>query len=169
MFKQFAFLAVAIGVSLAASTALAQRDAGSKIRGDAYSTNAASTYGSHAYDHARILNQYSATGQPVPKEVIKEHTDAVRSNVAAAKKAYSKLSDAAKKDAAKQLAAIEEHHAKVLEMCKMLDAECAKDEGDSATVCACCNDMEKELKAAAEDHAKLHKQLKLNAPVSAKK
>jgi hypothetical protein len=155
-----------IGFITVAGTAFAQRDAASKARGDAYYFYSGHTYDTHAIDHARILNQYSATGQPVPKEVVKEHSAAIRSNVEAAKKSFAKLSDAAKKDpaTAKKLAEVEKHHAKVLEMCDMLDEECLKKEGDSATVCSCCTDIEKELKAAEAVKDSLSKQLKLEKP-----
>ncbi len=146
--------------------AFAQRDAGSKIRGDAYNVWTGSTYQGNAVQHARILNQYSATGEPVPKNVIQEQSQAIRSNLEGAQRAYSKLSESAKKDkeAAKHLAEIEEHHAMALKMCDMLDGLCVKPEGDSAIVCKCCSEMEKELKAAEAAHEKLMQQLKIEKP-----
>lgn len=131
-----------------------------------YSGSSGQTYQRHAYDHSRVLNNYSSTGQPVPKEIVQEHATEIRHNVAASTKAYGRLSEEAKKDpaAAKSMAAIESSLAKTLAMCDMLDAECAKAEGDSATICKCCADMEKELKAADAAHEKLMKQMKLDEP-----
>jgi hypothetical protein len=162
----FAVALPVLGLLIGASTASAQRDAGSKIRGDMYNFDSGGAYQSHAYDHAQILNQYSETGQPVPKAVIQEQTQAIRTNVEGARRAYSNLSDATKNDtaAAKHLAEIESHHAKALKTCDMLDAQCAKAEGDSATVCACCADVQKELKAAESAHDKLTKHLNMDKP-----
>lgn len=157
------FMCAAAVLSLA-SPALAQRDAGSKIRGDAYQSNSAATYQSHANDHGRILRDYSATGQPVPKVVVKEHADAIRSNVTAAKKAYAGLSDQAKKDAAKSLAIIEKAHASVFETCNMLDECCATGEGKSTVVAKCCSTVADDLKAAQAEHDKLMKLLKIETP-----
>ena len=54
-------------------------------------------YRGHAGDHAFLLNQYSATGTPVPIDVIQEHAAAVRANIEAAQKSYGKISAGAKK------------------------------------------------------------------------
>lgn len=152
-----------------ASPALAQRDAGSKIRGDAYSVNSGSMYQSHAHDHARVLSDYATSGKSVPKAVVKEHSDAIRTNVAAAKKANAGLSEEAKKEAAKSLAIIEKAHAKVLESCNMLDECCATGDGDSTTVMECCKTVADEIKAAKAEQDKLAKQLKLDTKAPAKK
>ena len=156
----------AAGMLFVASPVFAQRDAGSKVRGDAYQLNSGSTYTGHAYDHARILSDYSAAGQPVPKAVVKEHADAIRHNLTASKKAIAGLSDDAKKEAAKSLAIIDKAHAKALEACNMLDECCAKGDGDSTVVMKCCATATDELKAAQAEQEKLSKQLKLEkAPV----
>jgi len=157
----------AAGMLFVASPAIsAPRDAGSKIRGDAYQFDSGSTYTGHAYDHARVLSDYSAGGQPVPKAVVKEHADAIRHNVTASKKAIAGLSDDAKKEAAKSLAIIDKAHAKALEACNMLDECCAKGDGDSTVVMKCCATATDELKAAQAEQEKLAKQLKLEkAPV----
>lgn len=162
------WLAVAVSL-LGGSSAFAQRDAGSKIRGDAdnfYSGSAGGMYQRHAYDHALILQDYSTAGQPVPKTILQEHATAVRSNVEKSQRAYSSLSDSTKKDkeAAKLLASIEQHQSNALKMCDMLDAECAKPSGESATVMKCCATAADELKAAHEEHEKLMKLLKSSAP-----
>jgi hypothetical protein len=169
-FLSLALVAMAVASLGLAETALAQRDAGSKIQGNYnfYSGSAGRTYQRHAYDHSRVLNSYASGNERVPKAVAQEHAKAIRQNVESSKKAYSRLSEAAKKDAAaaKHLADIHAAHAKVLAMCDMLDAECMKAEGDSVTICKCCADIEKDLKAADEAHDKLMKQLKLEEPKS---
>lgn len=169
MLKQVSYVAAVFVVVLTASAALAQRDAGSKIRGDAYSVNAGSMYQSHAYDHARVLSDYATSGKTVPKAVVKEHSDAIRANIAAAKKANAGLSEEAKKEVAKSLAAIEKAHAKVLESCNMLDECCATGDGDSTTVMTCCKTVAEEMKAAKAEQDKLAKQLKLDNKAPDKK
>jgi hypothetical protein len=159
-----------LGIAALSRPASAQRPAYAKARGDANNFYSGQTYGSHATDHARLLNQYSATGQPVPKAVLQEHSAAIRTNVEAAKKSFANLGEKVNKDpaAAKALAEVEKHQAKVLEMCSMLDAECAKAEGDATMICSCCTDIEKELKAAAAAEHELSKQLKIE-PLAASK
>ena len=99
-------------VTLAAGTALAQQAADAKVRGDAYYFYLGEVYRGHAGDHAFLLNQYSSTGKPVPKEVIQEHAAAMRADIEAAQKSYVKISAAAKKDPSvgAELKGIEKHH-----------------------------------------------------------
>ncbi len=167
----YAALMIALAVGVYSTAAFAQRPAAAKARGDAYNFYSGQTWGNSAYEQARILNQYSASGAPVPKAVVQEHATAIRSNVEGARRAYSGLSEKTKNDpeAKKQLAEIEKHHAKALEICDKLDAECAKPEGDSVAVCSCCTDVEKELKAADAAHQELTKKLKVESYLPAKK
>jgi hypothetical protein len=159
----FTSLMMAVATGVVATAAFAQPSAAAKARGDNYNWYSGQTYGSTAYEHARILNQYSTAGKAVPKEVIQEHSTAIRSNVEGARKAYSRLTEETKKnpEVAKKLTEIEKHHAKVLAACDMLDGECAKAEGDSAVVMSCCVDIAKELKAANAAHHDLTKKLKV--------
>ena len=156
-------LSVVVCTICAAGPALAQRAADSKVRGDAYYLYLGEIYRGHAGDHAFILNEFSATGQPVPKDIVAEHAGAIRANVAASQKAYGKLSAAVKKDpkAAAHLDEIDKHHSAVLEMCDKLDAEASKDEGDSSTVCGACEEILKNVDAADEVHKRLAKQLRI--------
>ena len=96
-----------------------------KLGGDAYFFHAGEIYDAHAYDHARILHKYAAGGEFVPPDVIDEQTEAIRSNVALANKAYAKLSAAAKKNptTAKQLAEIQKFHTNILKQCDELDTD----------------------------------------------
>ena len=151
------------GVVLAAGSALAQRAADAKVRGDAYYFYVGEVYRGHAGDHAFILNQYSATGEPVPKEVIQEHAAAMRANIVAAQKSYAKVSAAAKKDPSGSagLKEIEKRHVAAIALCDKLDAESAKQQGDAAKVCAACDGIGEQLDAADEVHKKLVKQLKI--------
>lgn len=170
MKKLFSLLCVMLSMAVMSQGAYAQRDAGSKVRGDYYLFDSAGTYQNHAYDHARVLNQYATEGTPVPKAIIQEHANALRYNVESSKRAYSKVSDAATKNAevAKLIASIKAHQEKALETCNMLDME-AKDDGDAKTVMKCCTEAEAELKAAAAEHEQLLKLLGIAPVAPAKK
>jgi hypothetical protein len=169
----FASLVALVGVLAFASTSLAQnphgysfgiRNAASKTLGDDYYFYAGETYGLHAYDHADVLGHYAATGKAVPQDVVKEHADEIRSNVAASKKAYSKLSAKAKDhpEIAKHLKAIEQHHAAAAAAADKLSAS----KGDAKAVATHSADVQKSLKSAAGEHQQLIK--KLNRDSSAK-
>jgi hypothetical protein len=164
-------LVLAVTVATTATTIFAQRPASAKARDDAYNFYTGQTWGNGAYEHARILNQYSSTGTPVPKQVIQEHATAIRQGVEGARRAYSGLSDKTKKDptVAKKLAEIEACHTKVLATCDMLDKECAKAEGDATTVMSCCTDITKELETANAAHQALTKQLNMEPYLPPKK
>ncbi len=151
---------VVVGLSSVARPAWAQRDAGSKIRGDAYEIWSGGNYNDHAYDHAQLLNRYSAAGATVPAPVIEEHASAIRSNVESSKRSYSRVSEAAQKNpaVAKLVASINAHGQRATQLCVMLDKE-AMEDGDSATVMKHCAEAEKELKAAADEHEQLLKLL----------
>ena len=150
-------------LATAGGPALAQPAAGAKIRGDAYYFYAGEVYRGHAGDHAFMLNQYSSTGEPVPKEIIQEHAAAMRANIEGAQKSYLKVSAAAKKDpsAANKLREIEKRHTAALALCDKLNTESAKREGDAAKVCAACDGIGEQLDGADEVHKKLVTQLKI--------
>lgn len=156
-------------VCVAAGSALGQRDAASKIVGGGYNFYSGSTYNRHARDHARVLNYYGQAAQSIPKEIAQEHSTAVRNNLEASRRSYSQLRKTAPQNKAVQqhLDAIEKHHQAALAMCDKLDAECAKDSADHVTVANCCLDIDKSLRAADQEAAKLHKQLQLEQPAAA--
>jgi septation ring formation regulator EzrA len=162
----FASLVAVMGVLSDAHTSLAQnphgysfgiRNAASKSLGDDYYFYASETYGLHAYDHADVLGHYAATGKAVPQDVLKEHSDEIHSNIAASKKAYSKLSKDAKDhpEIDKHLKAIEQHHAAASAAAGKLGAS----KGDPKAVATHAADVQKSLKSAAGEHQQLIKKL----------
>jgi hypothetical protein len=163
----FKFLAtgllVAGAVMTTGGTALAQRAADAKVRGDAYYFYVGEVYRGHAGDHAFMLNQYASTGEPVPKEIVQEHATAMRADIVAAQKSYTKVSAATKKapSAVAGLKEIENHHTAAIALCDKLDAEAAKQQGDATKVCAACDGIGEQLDGADELHKKLVKQLKI--------
>ena len=67
----------------------------------------------NARNHSRLLYHYGRTQKTVPQAVVKQHTDAIRNDVNAAKKAYANIrADAPKsKDFQEHLNKIQKIHA----------------------------------------------------------
>ena len=160
----FALLSAA-GILLTVQATFAQRDAGSKITGEAYRMNSSGVYQQHAYENAQVLSYYAQQGKAVPKEAVKGHAAQIRQNLEFSNKELAALEEKAKTDktVAQHLTAIKEHHAKAIESCGMVE-DCAEMEGNSVTVAKCCTDMATHLKAAKAEHEKLQKYLKI-API----
>ena len=137
-----------------------------KITGQSYLPHSASAYNRSAMEHARVLNYYGQNYKSVPKEVTQQHLTEMKRNVELAKKEVAKLKPEAAKDKKlqKPLAAMEAHLARCEEMCKMLDEESAKEGGsESETICDCCQQLERELKAAEAENDKIKEQLGVSA------
>lgn len=114
-----------LGLALLALPEQAPADDAAK-RAEQYQVAAGKTYNMHANDHARILGKYAkATGKPVPQEVVREHTKAIRSNVAQAAQAYKKLAASAgdSPQVAAQLAEIQKRLAEVTKKVDELETE----------------------------------------------
>ncbi len=166
--RSLAILLAACGLLFAAEASYAQRDAASKMSGQAYNIGSSSIYQQHAYENAQAIEYYAQQGKTVPKETLKEHAEQIRHNLALSNKQLASLEALAKTDktVAQHLTAIKEHHAKAVEACGMVD-ECADAGGESATVAQCCKDMTTHLKAAKAEHEKLQKYLKVS-PIKTK-
>jgi len=154
------FLALAIAISSAA-TVLAQRDAASKIDGAAYEApyfySSLGTYQDNAYSHAVVLREATSRGEALPKAIAKEHTDAIRANLAAANKHHGSLRAATKSNAkaGAHLSEIEAHHKVALALTDQLDKEVASGKGDATKTNKLATDISAELKAAGEKHKKI--------------
>lgn len=163
MNKRMMVVAAALVLTAAVPASAQIRDAGSKIRGDAYREGSAQSYSRAAYGHAEALNDYSRSYSYIPTDTAKEHTEEVKRNVTAAKKELTKLGPAAKNDktVAKHVDTLNAHYDKVLEHCKTMEGECAKDDkADSAKVGDCCKSMTDSLKSADAEQKKLGEHLK---------
>jgi hypothetical protein len=127
--------------------------------GHAYDFATGRTYMVHAFDHARLLRDYSAEGDKVPKQVVDTHLKAIRHNVDNAKKSYSKLAEAAKTDpaVAKKLTDIQKQLDQVLALAKKIEAEQQPNDGvPAATVALHSRAIESQIRdthANAEDTA----------------
>ena len=152
-----------VGTMLTTHGAFAQRDADSKMNGDAYHVGSSGVYQQNAYENAQTLTYYAEQGNSVPKETIKAHAAQIRQNVDFSNKELAVLETKAKTDktVAQHLTALKEHHAEALTACGMAE-ECAELDANSATLSMCCIDMATHLKAAKSEHDKLAKYLKVS-------
>ncbi len=154
------FMTLAIALTFTA-TAWAQRNAASKIDGAAYEApyfyNSLGTYQDNAYAHAEVLRDATSGGEALPQPIAKEHTDAIRANLAAASKHHADLRSATKSDAkvGAHLKEIEAHHKKALALTDQLDATVASGKGDAAKANKLATDISAELKAAGQKHKKI--------------
>lgn len=151
---------------LSASPALAQRDAGSKIRGEYnFYGGAAGRSMRGAREYAQSYREYVRTApqQKVDPAVAKETADAVGDYITKAQKHMAwmrKQAEAAKDQETvksldtidKNLAAAAQHHASLCEYCEKDNVE-AKDSME------CCQEIEGALATAIAEHDKLMKRL----------
>lgn len=129
------------------------RDATAKALGDDYYFYTAQLYASHASDHADVLDQYASVNQPVPAAVIKEHTAAIRGNLTASSKSYSKLSKEFTKDpeAMKHLTAVREHYTDLEIGLSRLEGG-AKGPGEPRLIGAYAKTIKSSLASASTEH-----------------
>ncbi len=153
---------LALGL-LTMGVALAQRPATTKAMGTAYDMWSSGVYFNHAADHARVMRSYATAGDQVPRDVVQRHYDAVRSNLAAAKKAQASLADAHKDDktASQHLATIDEHHAKALAAINKLNPADGEGPLDSKVVKKSSTATLRALRKAKAEHTALMKHLKV--------
>ena len=161
MFFAVAATSVLAVVQFAVAQDLSNR-ADRKITGEYYRPYSASTYYQGAISHAEALDYYGRNYSYVPDETAKEHAAEIRRNLNAAKKETAKLEQEAKgnKKLQAHLKAIHEHQAKAEAMCDELEK--AATEGKA--IAACCQDISKEVKAAAAENEKLKETLGVAAP-----
>jgi hypothetical protein len=120
-------------------------------RGDAYQLAAGKTHNIHANDHARLLGKYAAAAaHPVSQEVLTPHAAAIRVNVDAAQKAYSRIRNDGKSDPQMkaQLTEIQQRLTKVTELVNQLENQSAKQAVEAKTVLDRTNTISQELKQA---------------------
>ena len=160
--KMFALCAVAV-MFVNVVAAVAQNDAGAKIRGDAWNGRQVQSYQQHAQDRSQMLYQYAQPLSPVTKAEAKELVTGIKKDLTAADKALAKLkADHAKEpEVVKLITLIEKHHAKAHEVCGMAEEHCLKEHGDHAAIADCCTDMWVEIDAAQVETSKLLKMLKI--------
>jgi hypothetical protein len=153
-------------VALSATTALAQRDAGSKIRGEySFYGGAAGRSLRGAREYAQSYREYVRTApqQQVNAAVAKETADAVGDYIAKAEKHFAWMRKQAQTSGDKEtltsldaidknLADAKKHHAGLCEYCE-------KESVDAKGSMQCCQEIDAALAAAISEHDKLMKRL----------
>ena len=157
------FIAAVSGVLLLESTSAADpaRDAGSKLRGEAFSGQQLRTYQNHARDYSRLLYYSGQTADGLQAVEAQRQVQAIQSNVKQADQALDKIQAAHSDDPSvkQSVEKIKQRHAQVAKHCEMLDGECRQASLNGAKICDCCLDIEQELDVATKETGALLKQI----------
>ncbi len=170
-----AALVAAAALVFSPAAAYAQKDAGSKARGEHsvpfWSSRSSARRISAAHDYARDFQRYVAANPKPDPAVVKEVTTQIGKNLDEAKAHLGQLKKdfAGNKDAIagiegleKQLAAAFDHH-------KLLCECCEKAEFDAIKTMECCTDLAKHLDQILTDHDALMHKLSPKPAAPAKK
>jgi hypothetical protein len=147
-----------------ASTAHAQRDAGSKIRGEyKFYGGAASSAMRSAREDSSNYRQYAKTAQPVNPEVAQEAADSIGQYISKAQKhmaSMRKHAEASKDtETLTSLGVIDKNLADAAKSHAEMRETCLKDNVDAAGSMECCKTIDASLAKAIAEHDKLMKRL----------
>lgn len=162
------FLAL-IAVAATTESAFAQRDAGSKIRGEYnFYGGSASRSMQSARDYSHDYRQYveSAPAQKVNPEVAKEAADSIGQYIVKAQKhmAWMRKNAAGNKDTLASLDVIDKNLADAAKSHNEMKETCMKDTVDAGASMECCKVMDASLAKAIAEHDKLMKHLGMDMP-----
>lgn len=154
----------------ASESAFAQRDAGSKIRGeyDFYGKSAGSAMRS-ARDYSGHYRQYAQTApeKKVNPEVAREAADSIGEYVTKAQKHFAWMRKQAEtandKETLTALNSIDKNLADAAKSHSEMRETCLKDNVDGTATLACCKVIDDSLAKAIADHDKLMKRLAAGA------
>jgi hypothetical protein len=163
--KSVLMFALAIGASLLAGhSALAQRDAGAKIRGEHsvpfWSSRSSARRITAAHDYARDFQRYLAVNPKPDPAVVKEVTTQIGNSLEEAKKHLAQLKKdfAGKKEAVAGIESLDKDLAGAFEHHQLLCDCCEKESFDKIKTMECCADLAKHLDKILTDHdALMHK------------
>jgi hypothetical protein len=169
--RNAATLVVLAIVALSAASALAQRDAGSKIRGEYnFYGGAAGRSMRGAREYAQSYREYVRTApqQKVEPQVAKEAADAIGDYITKAEKHFAWMRKQAQTandketltsldSIDKNLADAKKHHAGLCEYC-------AKESVEAKGSMECCQEIDAALAKAIAEHDKLMKRLAGSKP-----
>jgi hypothetical protein len=164
MNKAICYLLVVFGAFSAVSTAVAQRDAGSKIRGEYnFYGGSASRSMRSARDYSQDYRQYvkTAPAQKVNPEVAKEAADSIGQYIGKAQKhmAWMRKQAAGDKETLASLDVIDKNLADAAKHHKEMHEICMKENVDAEGSMKCCQKIDDSLKTAIDEHDKLMKRL----------
>lgn len=153
-----------LAMAFAASTARAQRDAASKIRGEYnFYGGAASRSMRGALEYSRDYRQYAQTApeKKVNPEVAREAADAIGTYITKAQKhmAWMRKQAAGDKETLTSLDEIDKNLAAAGKSHHEMHETCLKDNVDAAASMECCKVIDESLAKAIAEHDKLMKRL----------
>jgi hypothetical protein len=165
--------ALGLATVFSTSNALAQRDAGAKIRGEYnfYGGSAGRSMRS-ARDTSQAYRQYVPTApqQKVNQEVAKEAADAIGGYIAKAEKHMAWMRKQAEADKDQEtltsLNSIDKHLAAAAKSHKDMHEMCLETNVDATGSMKCCQQVDESLAAAIAEHDKLMKRLAGNKPAA---
>lgn len=174
MKRLLGFVVLALATMTTAESAFAQRDAGSKIRGEYnfYGGSAGRSMQS-ARDYSHDYRQYvrTAPAQKVNPEVAREAADSIGTYIAKAQKhmAWMRKQAAGDKDTLASLDVIDKNLADAAKSHHEMHDICMKDNVDAEGSMKCCQQIDDSLKTAIDEHDKLMKRLAGDKAVAPKK
>lgn len=158
-----------LALAIPASTANAQRDAGSKIRGDAYSApfygNSAGSAMRSARDYSSYYRQYaqSVPAQQIDPEVAREATDTIGTYITKAQRHFAWMRTQAQasndKETLTSLDSIDKNLAAAAKSHHEMHDTCLKANVEAAGSMKCCQEIDEHLAKAIAEHDKLMKRL----------
>lgn len=164
--RRVALLAALIAAFGMTDAAFAQRDAGSKARGEfggRWSSQSAGRRIRHATEYNADLHQYLTSEQNVDPAFVQTQSAEIGRNLEAAKKdiaAVKKDVPADNKEATAQFENVEQKLASAAEKHEQLHHQCCKKDGmDVNAAATCCKEMMDALKAVQAEHDALVKRL----------
>lgn len=149
---------------LMAPESFAQRDAGSKIRGEYnfYGNSAGSSMRS-AREYSGHYRQYAQTAKPVNPEVARDASDAIGSYIAKAQRHFAWMRTQAQagddKASLTALDSIDKHLAAAAKSHHEMHDTCLKASVDGAASMKCCQEIDDHLAKAIAEHDALMKRL----------
>ena len=134
--------------------------------GGGYRPLSAWSYRNAARIQAQALNAYGEACPQVAPGTAKEHLAEIQRNLDASAKELERFSaEAAQQADVKQhVDKIREHQSAALAKCGEMEQAIGKETVDCAALCACCANIDKELKAAEREHRKLLEKIGIPTP-----
>lgn len=173
--RRVALLAALIAAFGMTDSAFAQRDAGSKARGEfggRWSSQSAGRRIRHATEYNTDLHQYLTTEPSVDPAYIQTQSAEIGRNLEAAKKDIANVKKdvpAGNKEATAQVEKVEQQLATAAEKHEQLHQCCKKDGMDVKAAATCCKEMMDALKTLQAEHDALIKKLDPQAPPTGQK
>lgn len=163
-----------LALTVPASTAYAQRDAGAKLRGEyGFYGGGAGTALRSARESSATYQQYGKSTQTVNPQVARDAADTIGTYITKANAHFAYMRKQAQaasdKDTLTALDSIDKHLAAAAKSHAEMKETCLKDHVEGAPVMECCKHIDNHLAAAIAEHDKLMKKLAGNKAAPSQK